>query len=120
MIDRVEIDLAISSHVVWRTKLKQLLVAGEPETDVETIRRDDCCTFGKWLDSLEADEQKDELIAKVRDLHTAFHLAAGEVAELALTRDIDGADAMLSPTGKYTAASEDLLLALEDWRAALV
>ena len=112
MIDRVEIDLAISSHVVWRTKLKQLLLAGEHEADVESIRRDDCCTFGKWLDSLEADEQKNELISKVRGLHAAFHLAAGEVAELALAHDLNGAEAMLSPTGKFTAASESLLLAL--------
>lgn len=120
MIDKIEIDLAISSHVVWRTKLKQLLIAGERDADVDSIRRDDCCTFGKWLNSLEADEQTDAHVKKVRTLHAAFHLAAGEVAELAAARDVDSAEAMLSPTGKYTAASESLLLALEDWRAGLV
>lgn len=120
MIDKVEIDLAISSHVVWRTRLKQLLQAGEHQADIEAIRRDDCCTFGKWMNSLESDEQQDEHLVKVRVLHATFHQVAAQVAERAIARDLDAAEAMLSPTGTYTAASESLLLALEDWRASLV
>ena len=119
MIDKREIELAIAAHNVWKTRLKQLIEAGERSEDVDSLRRDDLCTFGKWLNTLEDDDCVSPEYLAVRQLHADFHQAAAAVAEHAVAGDLTTASYMLFPDGAYSIASTKLVNALNAWHAKL-
>ena len=40
---------ALEAHEAWNAKLREAIKTGDCPTPVEQARRDDSCTFGKWL-----------------------------------------------------------------------
>ncbi len=77
---------ALDAHEAWNAKLRQAIATGECATAVEQARRDDCCTFGKWLHAA-GSFQTDQPARwqAMHDLHEQFHTNAGAVLECAIS-----------------------------------
>jgi hypothetical protein len=118
MADIEEIRNAIAAHAMWKARLKIAIKTGEIDTPVETIRMNDQCDFGKWLDAstLTAADKSSDHYKTVRALHTEFHETAARVVELALTGYKREAENMMALNGEYTAISAKLIQAMMSWK----
>ena len=92
-----DLDVAIKKHADWKVKLRTAISSKET-LEADTLSRDDCCDFGKWL-------YHDNSVAMVGDLpsyqeckhqHTLFHRAAGNVAKIINSGQYEHAEKLLS------------------------
>jgi methyl-accepting chemotaxis protein len=77
---------ALEAHEAWNAKLREAIKTGDCPTPVEQARRDDCCTFGKWLHADESFKAaQPDRWQNLHDLHERFHRHAARVLECALS-----------------------------------
>jgi methyl-accepting chemotaxis protein len=77
---------ALEAHQAWNAKLRVAIDTGDCPTPIEQARRDDCCTFGKWLHADESFKAaQPDRWQNLHDLHEQFHRQAGQVLECALS-----------------------------------
>jgi methyl-accepting chemotaxis protein len=77
---------ALEAHDAWNAKLRRAIETGDCPTPVEQARRDDACTFGKWLHgNTSFQSEHPEQWQKLHDLHEQFHRLAAGVLERALS-----------------------------------
>ena len=79
--DSVNFEEVIAWHQQWRVMLRNA-VHKDKKLDAETLRRDDCCTLGKWVHG--PGGQRWGQLPVFRELvghHKAFHAEAGKVAD---------------------------------------
>ncbi len=90
------LDDALAASVQLRVKLRKAAIA-RARLDAESIARDDCCPFGRWLRG-EAQAKYGRLAAfsNCADAHAALHREAGEIARLIRDRRYDEAESALS------------------------
>jgi hypothetical protein len=121
MAEIKEIDQAIAAHGYWKAYLRNAIVTGRIDTPVETIRSDNQCIFGKWLDAsmLIPEEETSYYYIRVKVLHAEFHETAARVAELALAGKKSDAERMMAPGGEYAQISAQLTLAMTEWKKSL-
>lgn len=103
----MELDQAIAAHAEWKMRFRTAMMRKE-KLDVNSIERDDCCGFGKWLRT-EGDERFSDhprYIACKR-LHAAFHHEAGRVAREINAGEYAHADSMLQPGSAYARVLAD-------------
>lgn len=121
----------VGSHIHWVEKLRNSIVNKEMPLDVETISKDNCCDFGKWLHNKHTHSHLGHLhrYHECMEKHAAFHLEAGKVAGLANQGKYDNALWALNSDSAFTRASTVLITAIfplttnsffrEDWKAKL-
>jgi hypothetical protein len=110
-----QIEKAIAAHGAWKTRLEGAIETGKIDTPVETIKMDNQCAFGKWLygDGASIASQHAARYGNVKDLHAQFHIAAGQVAELAIAgKKSEASQAM---NANYLAASTALNKEMTEW-----
>lgn len=106
---------AIKAHAGWKMRLRKAAMRKDRDLPVDTICRDDCCDFGKWLNRLPSNLQSTPEAQKVRQLHTQFHIQAGRVAKQISDAQFDQALQSLE-TGGYVSTSKDLTRAVAAWK----
>ncbi|HNV58692.1 MAG TPA: methyl-accepting chemotaxis protein [Rhodoferax sp.] len=76
----INLENAIKAHADWRSKLRMAAQNNE-KMDADTISRDDCCEFGKWIHGTGKSKcgTKPSFVALL-DAHKGFHQEAGKVA----------------------------------------
>lgn len=113
-----EIDQAVGAHGMWKGRLKQAIDSGKLDTPVATIRTNNQCAFGKWLygSTLSAQDKSSEYYKTVTELHTQFHQAAAQVAELATSGKKNEAEKLLVPDGRFASISSKLTAAMVAWK----
>ena len=121
MVHSKEIDQAIAAHGYWKEYLRNAIKTGQIDTPVETIRSDNQCIFGKWLDSslLTPMEEASPHYKTVKERHAEFHKTAARVVELALAGKKSDAERMISLGGEYTKISAELHSAMMEWKKSL-
>lgn len=114
-----QVRKALGAHAEWKMKLKRAAAKGSLEVPAADVKRDDLCTFGKWLKDIadDPDVKGTEGFESVRAKHAAFHAAAGDVAAKIEAGHTDAASAALNGDA-YTGASEQLASALYEWKAS--
>lgn len=116
---KAEITNAIGAHGAWKMRLRTAIRTQQSDITVATVRRDDCCEFGKWLHGpkIDAATKSDVPYQVITRLHRDFHAAAAEVMEAAL----DGHDAQAETlmADDFTFKSEKLVRALTKWKREL-
>ena len=98
-IEPVDIDLdgALKKHADWKVKLRTA-ISNRETLDAETISKDNCCDFGKWLHS----EDTHPHIAHLQSYHDCverhadFHQVAGTIAHIINAKKYEDADRMLN------------------------
>jgi hypothetical protein len=121
MVHIKQIDQAIAAHGYWKEYLRNAIKTGQIDTPVETIRSDNQCIFGKWLDSslLTPMEEASPHYKTVKERHAEFHRTAACVVELVLAGKKDDAERMMSLGGEYAKVSAELTTAMMDWKKSL-
>lgn len=113
------IEQAINSHALWMSRLRQAILDAQSLIDVEAIRADDQCEFGKWLygSRLSDDDRASRYYQEVNRLHAEFHQTAARVVELAASGKTRDAYELLY--GDYITMSGRLAIAMRAWRDQL-
>ncbi len=120
-MDRVrEIEQAIGAHALWMSELRQAIIDVRPGIDVDTIRADDQCEFGKWLygSRLSAEDRATDHYQEVRRFHVEFHDLAAQVVDKAAAGRTAEAYSLLY--GEYVTLSGRLALAMRAWQQYLL
>jgi methyl-accepting chemotaxis protein len=98
-IEAIDIDLdgALKKHAEWKIKLRTAITNKET-LDAETISKDNCCDFGKWLHN----EDSHSKIAHLQSYHDCvlrhadFHQVAGTIAHVINAKKYEDANKMLN------------------------
>jgi hypothetical protein len=115
-----QIQRAITAHNVYKVRLSLIVETGTNEITAKDAAADDLCPVGKWLYyGLEVAAMSDPHYESVRDLHTTFHNAAGEVMGLSLARKRGEALAAMETPSTFKQASDKLMAALTEWSDSL-
>jgi hypothetical protein len=106
------LERAFAAHQQWKVKLQDSVTSGTT-LDVATIRRDDCCEFGKWLHSAGRSLYggKPEF-SKLINKHASFHLVASVVAGIINAREYDEAVSILQDSSHFAIASTEVGMAI--------
>jgi hypothetical protein len=120
MTDHIrQINAAIVAHDEWKARLQAAIESGSSEFQPETVRADDLCPFGQWIQSAEPALQDSLHYERVRTLHAQFHEAAARVLALALSGRGPQALTSLEFGSEFVRASVLLVDELEFWREEL-
>jgi hypothetical protein len=78
----INLDNAIQAHADWRNKLRTAATKHE-KLDVQTMSKDDCCEFGKWLHGKGGSKfgSRPVFVALIAG-HKVFHIEAAKVARV--------------------------------------
>lgn len=101
----MDLNNAQQAHSEWKIKLR-LAITKKEQLDADSISKDNCCAFGKWLHG-EAASQYNRLPG-YKDCvtkHAAFHREAGAVARTINGGQYEKAEAMLGAGTPYAMAS---------------
>lgn len=80
-----EIGKAITAHGQWKQKLRSAIDTGTSESTPERVRKDNNCSFGKWLhDRIDENDKSSPHYLEAVKLHAKFHVEAASVLKLAL------------------------------------
>lgn len=114
-----DIEKAIGSHALWMSHLRQAILEAHSTIDVEKVRAEDECEFGKWLygPRLSAEDRASSYYGEVKHLHAEFHRLAARVVEMASSgRTRDAYDLLY---GEYMTMSGQLAIAMRAWQDKL-
>jgi hypothetical protein len=111
-----ELTAALGSHGLWKARLVQAVATGANTLDLQVVKQDDQCDFGKWLyrtlPGLTGEQaQRGQA---VRDLHRTFHAEAAKVLTLATSGNAPAAKREMD--GTYSRTSADLTKAIMEWK----
>lgn len=115
----VDIEQAIANHALWMSRLRQAIVEAPAALEVEKIRAEDQCDFGKWLHGsrLSLEDRASTVYQEVERLHAEFHQVAAQVVELAASGRACDAYGLLY--GEYITMSGRLAIAMRAWQEKL-
>ncbi len=116
-----EIDMAIGAHGMWKSRLKKAIDTGTLDSPVATIRANNQCAFGKWLHgaTITPQDKTTEVYKTVVELHTQFHKAAAQIAQLAASGKGNEAETLLASHGEFAKLSSQLTAAMLGWKKNL-
>jgi len=105
-------DEAIQAHREWKTRFL-VAMARQEQMNVAKIASDNCCEFGTWLHAA-AKSKYGHLRSYEHcvEVHAAFHVEAGKVAEQVNQGHISEANQMLGYGTPYTKVSETLAVSV--------
>ncbi|MCB9993328.1 MAG: CZB domain-containing protein [Hyphomicrobiaceae bacterium] len=115
----LSINNAICAHSMWKLRLYSAISSGKTDADVETVKCDNKCEFGKWLYGSEIDPatKKGASYEGIRHLHAEFHKCAAEVLGHAVGGKKE--DALFMFGGEFSKRSNTLVRALTNWKHEL-
>lgn len=118
MPTKQEIVLAIGGHIWWKNEFEKDVSNGWHFFNPELADRSYESDLGLWLAELSPAEQDWEHFEQVQSRYTDFHAAAADVVQMAMSGNIELAEASIR-TGPYATASMALTLALKKWMNAV-
>ncbi len=110
------LDAAISAHGRWKHRLRDLIQSGKSDIDPATATRDDACELGKWLKGYFPNAEEQAIYDRVKARHAEFHLAVGQVIQLAAAKKRSEAEKSMGLSSPYSNASTALTLEIMNWK----
>jgi hypothetical protein len=114
-----QIDAAIESHKLWKTRLADAVNREACGVSFEDIGADTTCAFGQWLygNDISDSERQGDAYAKVQTWHALFHKEASHVVELVRQGRVAEAKLAMDEEGRrYYQVSAVLLQLIEEWK----
>ncbi len=117
----VQIVKAMDAHSNWRKRLEYAIETGVTDLDVDLIKTDKHCAFGKWLNGKKLTPQviNSDIYKQVKEIHAQFHIEASRIAELATAGKKAEAYELLEPYARYNQVSIQLMKKLLHWKEQL-
>ena len=113
-----EIKSAVGSHAIWKARLNSAIDTRSSQFAPATVRRDDQCEFGKWLETANAAVRASAEYSKCKELHHRFHGEAAKVLDLALAGKKEAARQAVGADGAFVKISSSLTMAMMEWSRA--
>ena len=111
-----ELKKAVAAHGAWKQRLRTATATGKSTFDTATVRRDDCCDFGKWIYGCKEVHKKSPHWQCVREEHAKFHQEAAKVLHEATEGNpSDATESLINPTSTFRQACNSLSAAIEAW-----
>lgn len=115
-----EIDQAIAAHREWKFKLRTAIDTGECESTPEKVKKDNNCSFGKWLhERIDPSVKGSPYYNEIVDLHARFHKEAGSILEMALNGKPEKARELMESGNDFVTLSSLLTLKMTEWQRSL-
>lgn len=118
-LDLEHIDRAIGAHGSWKLRLREAVQTGKTEWQVETVRRDDACVFGKWLAKLPANVRATDEGKQVAAYHTHFHRLVAGILEQVMAGQRQEAAKEIGAGSEFASLSSQLMQAMMEWKDSL-
>ena len=114
--DEVDFDKVIAAHQQWRVTLRNAALQGK-KLDADTIRRDDCCALGKWIQGGGGKRWGTQaLFTDLVRFHKTFHQEAGKVADAINNGQLDKARQMIDNGTAFVDAGHHVTQAIRELR----
>lgn len=113
-----EIDKAIAAHGMWKARLRNAIQTGSSNLEVDKIKTDNQCDFGRWIHSLPASDKNSPTVQSIIEQHAAFHLLAAKVLATALEGKKVEAESLMSANGEFNLSSAALTKSMMEWKKA--
>ncbi len=115
-----ELARAFGSHTLWKTRIERAAESGRSEFLPDDVRKENLCTFGKWLNdaALPENVRQSDHYRRVKALHAEFHVAAGNAIDQALAGQAQAARTDLRE-GRYYTAAQRFYNGVFDWQRAV-
>lgn len=113
-----EIDKAIMAHQMWKAQIRKYITDGNRDININELKQDTNCDFGKWLHNLPLESSSDKCIthySKIKLYHSNFHEVAGNTVELILD-DKEYIAKQSIEYGEFLNISTRLILSLLEWK----
>lgn len=115
-----QIQKAITAHGIFKVRLGQIVESGGNEMTAAVASADNQCPLGQWLNGgVDPAAKAGPGFQNVKDLHTTFHRAAGDVVALSIARKRTEALAAMEMGSTFKQASAKLVIALTAWADSL-
>lgn len=119
ILDLDHIVKAIGAHGAWKLRLREAIHTGRTDWQVDTVRRDDACDFGKWLAKLPAGVKRSTEGEEVFSYHTRFHELVAGILEQVKAGKTEQAAKAIGEGSEFTELSSRLTRAMMAWRDSL-
>ncbi|OUR81924.1 hypothetical protein A9Q82_08955 [Cycloclasticus sp. 46_120_T64] len=114
-----EIDKAVFVLGVWKQKLRTAMYSAESGLTAKKRSAGNNFSFGKWLhERIETSEKESPYYVEILQLHTEFHLAAGEILSLALLGEKDKVNQLMGLSEEFSQKSSYLTKKMKMWQAS--
>ncbi len=115
----VTLERAVSAHRAWKAKLQSAAISGT-KLDVATIRRDDCCDLGIWLQSdgrrLYAGRPE---FSNLLEKHKSFHEVASEAANIINAEGFEAGITHLRGGSQFSYSTIEVVVAITQLKAVV-
>ena len=109
------IQQALSSHELWKTKLREAIRTSNAEAlNPDKVVRTDLCNLGRWLIVFPVSVRRTPRFVAIEEAHSEFHRAAAEVIQLVLEDRLESASEMMV-SGRFARSSSQLIALLTEW-----
>ena len=108
----MDFEKHIDTHAEWNVIFRKAIV-NKDTVNADEIARDDCCEVGKWIyGEGQAKYANDPIFEILKEKHTAFHDAAGEIARLINNQEFEKAREMIALGTTFSEASKNCSTAI--------
>ena len=108
-----QIDAVIIAHYKWVARLATAVELGESEFSPETVRMDNQCELGRWIDEVaDSDGKRSSELTAIKVLHAKFHESAADILENAIRGKRDEAKLALASDSEFRMLSRALIFLL--------
>jgi hypothetical protein len=116
--DAMNFDEAIRAHAEWKIKLAGYIQKPDQSLKCDTVGKDDQCALGKWIcGEGNASFAKLPEFAKLKEAHSRFHRAAGDVIRSADSGKNVTAEIALGASSPYAKASSEVVSSIMAMKA---
>jgi methyl-accepting chemotaxis protein len=115
-----QLQKAITAHGVFKVRLGQMVEAGTSDMTAAVAAADNKCPLGEWLyGGIDAAAKSSPQYQNVRELHAAFHKAAGDIVTLSAAHKRGEALGAMEMGSTFKQTSAKLVMALSAWADTL-
>ncbi len=118
-LDIENINRAIGAHGAWKIHLREAIETGESKWTIDTVRRDDQCVFGKWLNALPSEVTSTELARHIISDHARFHELVASILDLAVSGHSEEAKLATERGSEFMNLSSELTQTMMEWKESI-
>jgi hypothetical protein len=112
-----QISKAIAQHGLWKSKLLKSIESKSNEFDINIVKTDNNCEFGKWLyNSIPNELRNTENYNRTLKHHADFHKKTAEVLQLIANGRSEEAKTAINMESDFAVISSNLTLELMAWK----
>jgi hypothetical protein len=112
-----QISKAIAQHGLWKSRLLKSIETKNNEFDINIVKTDNNCEFGKWLYNTIPNELRNSTsYSNTVKYHAEFHKKTAEVLQLIANGQMEEAKMAINIESDFAVISSNLTLELMAWK----